>query len=134
MSPYKESEKMSPPPPAVVSFWVILGSRSRPEAKGRIERLWNTLQDRLPGELKLLGITDIDGANELLPRLIAKHNEKFAVLPAEPENVYVKPVEKIDMDFLFARRQTRKAGEARESSQLRPEISLETLFQKRRSH
>ena len=43
--------------------------------------------------MKLLGITDIDGANELLTRLIAKHNEKFAVLPAEPENVYVKPVE-----------------------------------------
>ena len=79
-----------------------------PEAKGRVERLWNTMQDRLPGELRLLGITDIDGTNNVLPRLIAKHNEKFAVLPTEHENVCVKPVEKIDLDFLFARRQTRK--------------------------
>ena len=41
------------------------------------------MQDRLPGELRLLGVTDIDGANNVLPRLIAKYNEKFAVLPAE---------------------------------------------------
>ena len=54
-----------------------------PEAKERIERLWNTLQDRLTGEMRLLGIKDIDGANKVLPKLIAKHNEKFAVLPAE---------------------------------------------------
>ena len=40
------------------------------------------MQDRLPGELRLLGITDVDGANDVLPRLIAKHNEKFAVMPA----------------------------------------------------
>ena len=79
-----------------------------PEAKGRVERLWNTMQDRLPGELRLLGVTDIDGANNVLPRLIAKHNEKFAVLPAEQESAYVEPVEKVDVDFLFARREMRK--------------------------
>ena len=79
-----------------------------PEAKGRVERLWNTMQDRLPGELRLLGVTDIDGANNVLPRLIAKHNEKFAVLPAEQESAYVEPVEKVDVDFLFAHREMRK--------------------------
>lgn len=79
-----------------------------PEAKGRIERLWNTLQDRMTGELRLLGIKDIDGANKVLPKLIAKHNRKFAVLPAEQETAYVTPVERVDADFLFARRQTRK--------------------------
>ena len=66
------------------------------------------MQDRLPGELRLLGVTDIDGANNVLPRLIAKHNEKFAVLPAEQESAYVEPVEKVDVDFLFARREMRK--------------------------
>ena len=79
-----------------------------PEAKGRVERLWNTMQDRLPGELRLLGVTDIDGANNVLPRLIAKHNEKFAVLPAEQDSAYVEPVEKVDVDFLFAHREMRK--------------------------
>ena len=79
-----------------------------PEAKGRVERLWNTMQDRLPGELRLLGVTDIDGANNVLPRLIAKHNEKFAVLPAEQESAYVEPAERVDVDFLFAHREMRK--------------------------
>lgn len=79
-----------------------------PEAKGRVERLWNTMQDRLPGELRLLGVSDITAANEVLPKLIARHNRKFAVTPAEGEDVYVKPEGKVDLDFLFARRGSRK--------------------------
>ena len=67
-----------------------------------------SVQDRLTGEMRLLGIKDIDGANKVLPKLIAKHNKKFAVLPAEQETAYVKSVERLDVDFLFARRQTRK--------------------------
>ena len=66
------------------------------------------MQDRLPGELRLLGITDIDGANNVLPRFIAKHNEKFAILPAEQESVYVEPAERVDVDLLFAHREMRK--------------------------
>ena len=73
-----------------------------------VERLWNTMQDRLPGELRLLGMTDVDGANDVLPKLIAKHNEKFAVLPAYPESAYVEPAERVDVDFLFAHREMRK--------------------------
>lgn len=79
-----------------------------PEAKGRVERLWNTMQDRLPGKLRLLGVSDITTANEVLPKLIARHNRKFAVTPAEGEDVYVKPEGKVDWDFLFARRESRK--------------------------
>lgn len=58
-----------------------------PKVKRRIEPLWNTLQDRLTGEMRLLGIKDIDGANPLrglrkvLPKLIAKHNEKLPFCP-----------------------------------------------------
>lgn len=70
--------------------------------------MWNTMQDRLPGELRLLGLTDIDGVNNFLPKLIAKHNEKFTVLPAEQESAYVEPAEKVDVDFLFAHREMRK--------------------------
>lgn len=66
------------------------------------------MQDRLPGELRLLGLTDIDGVNNFLPKLIAKHNEKFTVLPAEQESAYVEPAEKVDVDFLFAHREMRK--------------------------
>ena len=68
------------------------------------------MQDRLTGELRLLGTTDTDGANKVLPGLIAKRNEKFAAPPAESKNVCVKPAERMDMDFLFARRLQRSAS------------------------
>lgn len=54
-----------------------------PQAKGRIERLWNTFQDRLVAELRLAGITDIVGANAFLPGYLERHNGRFAVAPAD---------------------------------------------------
>ena len=78
-----------------------------PEAKGRVERLWETLQDRLTAEMRLLGITDIETANKALPKLIARHNKKFAV-KAQQKPVYVPLTEPVDFDLLFAHRDTRK--------------------------
>jgi hypothetical protein len=46
-----------------------------PQAKGRVERLWATLQDHLVIELHLQGVNTIDEANKALPKLIAKHNK-----------------------------------------------------------
>ena len=56
-----------------------------PQAKGRIERLWGTLQDRLVAELRIAGVDDRDGANAFLPRYLARHNRRFAVPAADPE-------------------------------------------------
>lgn len=53
-------------------------------AKGRIERLWNTFQDRLKAELRLEGITTIAAANAFLIRYLPRHNARFAVSPADP--------------------------------------------------
>lgn len=53
-----------------------------PQAKGRIERLWNTFQDRLVAELRLAGITDIAGANAFLPSYLERHERRF-VVPAQ---------------------------------------------------
>jgi len=53
-----------------------------PQAKGRVERLFRTLQDRLVAELALAGITDLAAANVFLPGFIAAHNRRFA-LPAQ---------------------------------------------------
>ena len=58
---------------------VELGSSSVPQAKGRVERLNQTLQSRLPVELRLAGITTIDAANEFLNSYIKEFNEKFAL-------------------------------------------------------
>lgn len=54
-----------------------------PQAKGRIERLWATLQDRLAAELRLLGHTTLAAANAYLLPFIAAHNERFACAPTD---------------------------------------------------
>jgi transposase len=55
-----------------------------PQAKGRIERLWGTFQDRLVVELRLAGVVDRAGANELLASFLPRFNVRFAVPPADP--------------------------------------------------
>lgn len=49
-----------------------------PQAKGRVERVNKTLQDRLVKELRLQGISDIDSANRYLPAFIEDYNKRFA--------------------------------------------------------
>jgi transposase len=55
-----------------------------PQAKGRIERLWETLQDRLVAELRLHGIQTIEAAEAFLPTYLADHNRRLAQPPADP--------------------------------------------------
>lgn len=62
--------------------WV--GAHSAP-AKGRIERLWGTWQDRLISELRLAGVTTLAGANALLVAFLPRHNRRFAVPARDPE-------------------------------------------------
>jgi len=61
-----------------------------PQAKGRVERVNRTLQDRLVKELRLLGISTIEEANLFLQNsnYIEKHNAMFAVPPAQRGNVH----------------------------------------------
>ena len=58
---------------------ILLESSSVPQAKGRVERLNQTLQSRLPVELRLAGITTIEDANEFLNSYIKKFNAKFSL-------------------------------------------------------
>jgi transposase len=61
-----------------------------PEARGRSERAFRTLQDRLPKELKLAGIDSLDAANRWIAETyLAQHNALFAVAPAEAESAFV---------------------------------------------
>lgn len=59
-----------------------------PQAKGRIERLWATLQDRLAAELRLLGYTTLAQALAYLPTFIAAHNQRHAIAPAESTSAF----------------------------------------------
>jgi transposase len=54
-----------------------------PQAKGRIERFWQTLQDRLVSELRLRGIRTMDAANAFLPAFLADLTPRFARAPAD---------------------------------------------------
>lgn len=55
-----------------------------PQAKGRIERLWGTLQDRLVAELRLAGVADRETAERLLPTFMRRFNRAFTVSPTDP--------------------------------------------------
>lgn len=61
-----------------------------PEARGRGERVFRTHQERLPKELALAGISDMEEANRYITEVyLPAYNEEFAVTPPEPENVFV---------------------------------------------
>jgi transposase len=56
-----------------------------PQAKGRIERVWRTCQDRLVSELRLAQACDLDSANQVLARFCADYNQRFAVPAREAQ-------------------------------------------------
>ena len=58
----------------------FLAARS-PQAKGRVERLWGVLQDRLGSELRLAAACDLDSANTVLRRFLTDYNRRFARRP-----------------------------------------------------
>lgn len=62
-----------------------------PQAKGRVERLWATLQDRLVSELRLRGITTVAAATAYLPEFIADFNRRFGKPPAVRPPVWRRP-------------------------------------------
>jgi hypothetical protein len=67
-----------------------------PQAKGRIERLWATLQDRLPSELRLRRIRSQAAAEAFLPHLLADFNRRFAVAARDPAPVWRRPPQTLD--------------------------------------
>ena len=58
------------------------------QAKGRVERANRTLQDRLVKELRLANVSSMEGGNAFLPAFLERHNERFAVRAARPENLH----------------------------------------------
>jgi len=81
-----------------------------PQAKGRIERLFGTLQDRLIKELRLANISTIDEANEFLEKVfIPKFNAQFAVAPRSQANLHraLNEIEKENLEQIFSLKATR---------------------------
>jgi transposase len=73
---------------AVRELGVDLIHAHSPQAKGRVERMFNTLQDRLVKEMTLRGITTIEEANTYLKSYLSSHNKRFAVKPKEQNDLH----------------------------------------------
>jgi len=78
-----------------------------PQAKGRVERAFGTLQDRLVKEMRLAGIASIEAANTWLPGFIADHNDRFGRDPANSKNLHRPLWAADDLDEILAWREER---------------------------
>lgn len=97
---------------ALDEFGINIIHAHSPQAKGRIERVWGTLQSRLPVEFKLRGITTIEQANEFFAReYILLFNEQFAVA-AEAKPIFIPYTHKEDIDTILCVKETRKTDNA----------------------
>jgi hypothetical protein len=77
-----------------------------PQAKGRIERANQTLQDRLVKELRLQGISDIDSANTYLPEFQAVYNRRFAVAPRSTHDAHRPLLKSDNLDLILTHQKT----------------------------
>ena len=83
---------------------------SSPQAKGRVERLWGTLQKRLPVDMKVAGIQGVEEANRFLREYIKRHNDRFAVEAAEAESAFMPGPSAELLRFILCVRENRKAA------------------------
>jgi len=79
-----------------------------PQAKGRIERLFKTFQDRLLKEMRVMGISCIKDANNYLHKtFLPKYNSKFVIAPKEANPAYRRVPNHIDLDAVFSIKEER---------------------------
>jgi hypothetical protein len=74
---------------------------SSPQAKGRVERLWGTKQDRLVSDRRRAGAATIEEANMVLARYLPRHNRRFAIEPVDPEPASRPWPDELDLDAVF---------------------------------
>jgi hypothetical protein len=87
----------------------IIAARA-PQAKGRVENKHGLTQDRLVKELRLAGISTIEGANKFLATWLPGINERFSVLPADLTDMHRPVPDNLDLSAIFCRQQTRRVG------------------------
>jgi transposase len=72
-----------------------------PQAKGRVERLWGTFQDRLTSELRLANAETADDAEIVLARYLPRHNRRFAIPAADPQLAWMPWPATLRLDEVF---------------------------------
>lgn len=80
------------------------------QAKGRIERLWNTIKKILPRRIKLFKLDSVAKLNAYLPIFIKELNERFSIVPKFKAPVWQKPP--ADMSYWYTYHDSRKTNNA----------------------
>jgi transposase len=81
-----------------------------PQAKGRIERLFGTLQDRLGAELGLAKVTTLQQGNDFLPAFIRRFNHRFAIAPCQSEKAWRSVPKTLEVDRAISFHYPTKVG------------------------
>jgi len=92
---------------ALLALNVDIICANSPQAKGRVERAFGTLQDRLVKELRLAAISSIEAANAWLPGFITAYNARFGREPANAKDLHRRLTAAGDLDEILAWRETR---------------------------
>jgi len=112
------------------------------QAKGRVERLWNTLHDRLITEFKIHNITTIEEANKFLVGYVKKYNKRFAVKPKDKKSSFIPLLKSVNLDTLLAVKYERQVDNTAcfsyrsitfqiQNIQISPKTYVELLISKR---
>jgi len=94
---------------AMGELGIVMIFAHSPQAKGRVERLFETLQDRLVKEMRLLGITGMaEGTRYVREVYIPEHNKRFAVEPKEQADLH-RPLTE-DLSWIFTKQTQRRVS------------------------
>jgi len=91
---------------ALEQLGVTFIAANSPQAKGRVERLWGVLQDRLCSELRLAAAHDLDSANAVLRRFVVDYNRRFAKKPRAMETAWRPAPHSLDRVCCFVHERT----------------------------
>jgi hypothetical protein len=92
---------------ALLELAVEVIHANSPQAKGRVERVFGVLQDRLIKEMRLRGIKTKQGANIFLQRYLPIHNRRFGRVAANSANVHMRVLPYYDIDSILCTKNPR---------------------------
>lgn len=99
--PFRDEEELTQFARGCQQLGIELIYAHSPQAKGRIERLFETLQDRLVKELRLEKVKTLKEANQLMIRYLPKFNKRFSVIANQPGNLH-RPVLGVSLDEILS--------------------------------
>ena len=92
---------------ALAELGVTVIHAHSPQAKGRVERLFKTLQDRLVKDLRLAGLATIEAANQFVETWLPRYNRRFAVQPAQAADLHRPSPTARELDRMLCLKMTR---------------------------